>query len=62
MLLIPRALSVTATTFRSDDCLGVDETARSTNTRFNENLWLLYSQMQVVKVLDLGCSGGELHR
>lgn len=32
---------------------------RSTNGRFNEKLWLLYPQTQVVKVLDLGCSGGD---
>lgn len=32
---------------------------RSTNGRFNEKLWLLYPPTQVVKVLDLGCSGGD---
>src|SRR6267143_4413012 len=32
---------------------------RSTNARFNEKLWLMYPQTQVVKVLDLGCSGGD---
>jgi SAM-dependent methyltransferase len=32
---------------------------RSTNLRFNEKLWLLYPPTQVVKVLDLGCSGGD---
>jgi SAM-dependent methyltransferase len=32
---------------------------RSTNGRFNEKLWLLYPQTQIVKVLDLGCSGGD---
>lgn len=32
---------------------------RSSNGRFNEKLWQLYPQTQVVKVLDLGCSGGD---
>ncbi len=33
---------------------------RSTNRgRFNEKLWLLYPKTHVVKVLDLGCSGGD---
>jgi SAM-dependent methyltransferase len=32
---------------------------RSTNGRFNEKLWLLYPRTQIVKVLDLGCSGGD---
>jgi len=32
---------------------------RSTNVRFNEKLWLLYPRTQVVKMLDLGCSGGD---
>jgi 2-polyprenyl-3-methyl-5-hydroxy-6-metoxy-1,4-benzoquinol methylase len=32
---------------------------RSINGRFNEKLWLLYPKTHVVKVLDLGCSGGD---
>ena len=32
---------------------------RSTSETFNEKLWLLYPQTQVVKVLDLGCAGGD---
>ena len=32
---------------------------RSTSGTFNEKLWLLYPEMQVVKVLDLGCAGGD---
>src|SRR5258708_13495075 len=32
---------------------------RSTSARFNEKLWYLYPPTQIVKVLDLGCSGGD---
>ena len=32
---------------------------RSTSETFNEKLWLLYPATQVVKVLDLGCAGGD---
>ena len=35
---------------------------RSMNARFNEKLWKLYPQTQVVKLLDLGCSGGDFVR
>lgn len=33
-----------------------------TNARFNKRLWQLYPVTQVVKVLDLGCAGGEFVR
>lgn len=33
-----------------------------TNQRFNKRLWRLYSPTQVVKVLDLGCAGGDFVR
>ena len=32
------------------------------NPRFNKRLWWLYPVTQVVKVLDLGCAGGEFVR
>jgi hypothetical protein len=32
------------------------------NPRFNRKLWQLYPPTQVVKVLDLGCAGGEFVR
>ena len=32
------------------------------NHRFNKKLWRLYSATRVVKVLDLGCAGGEFVR
>lgn len=32
---------------------------RSTSASFNEKLWLLYPDTQIVRVLDLGCAGGD---
>ena len=32
---------------------------RSTSGTFNDKLWLLYPPTQVVRVLDLGCAGGD---
>ncbi len=32
---------------------------RSTSPRFNEKLWQLYPPTQIVRVLDMGCAGGD---